>query len=119
MDKATGKPMKLDGKVITVTKEFTPKEASGTVEVTFNIDSVKLAGKTAVVFEEMALDGKTVAEHKDINDKGQTVVIPELPKEYPDTGDKGMLAVWILLAGASLVIAGRVVSAKKRNKEKE
>ena len=118
MDKDTGKALKLDGKVITVTKEFTPKEASGTVEMTFDIDSVKLAGKTAVVFEEVTLDGKTVAEHKDINDKGQTVVIPELPKEYPDTGDKGMLAVWIILAAASLVIIGRVIDAKKTEKKK-
>ncbi len=84
MVKETGKALKVDGKKVTSEITFTPETADGTIEMEFTFDGSKLGGKSVVVFEELFIrvdtndDGKTdskepVAEHKDINDEGQTV----------------------------------------------
>ncbi len=44
-----------------------------------------LQGKTTVVFETLKYDGKTVAAHKDIKDKDQTVRFPELRTSAANT----------------------------------
>uniref|UniRef100_UPI002AC8B9B8 VaFE repeat-containing surface-anchored protein n=1 Tax=Acutalibacter intestini TaxID=3093659 RepID=UPI002AC8B9B8 len=93
MDKGTGGKLLVDGKEVTVEKEFTPESASGTEEITFTFDSSALAGKAVVVFETLYHEGKEVAVHADINDEGQTVEFttpdkPEIKTEATVNGEK-------------------------------
>ena len=75
MDKATGKPLLVDGAEITAEVEFTPESADGTVELTYTLDASALAGTTIVVFETLYSDGVEIAAHADINDEAQTITI--------------------------------------------
>ena len=68
----------------TATKKFTPKQADGTVDVEIKVKDTNCLTQT--VFETLKLDGKIVAEHKDINDGGQTVGAPR-----PEIGTKAQL----------------------------
>ncbi|GAB2023116.1 hypothetical protein RyT2_21900 [Pseudolactococcus yaeyamensis] len=77
MDKATQKPLLVNGKPIVVTSQLTPKTAKGTHSVPITFDASVLKGKTIVVFEDLTLGDKTVAVHHDINDEGQTVTVPD------------------------------------------
>ena len=52
------------------------KLVSGSVELTFTFDSTEFAGDSLVAFEELYSKGKLVGQHKNINDKKQTVRIP-------------------------------------------
>ena len=59
---------------LTVKKNFEVTEEKGTVNVDFKLDTSKFSGKSLVCFEEVYdSTGTLVAEHKDKNDKGQTV----------------------------------------------
>lgn len=114
--------------------------ANGSVDVTFTFDGSSLDGKSLVVFEELYLltdmdhDGTPekeikAAEHKDITDEGQTVLLkapeeepeeepktkepeeepqheptPEKPMEVPKTGDSTPLGLWILLLVGTAVM---------------
>ena len=82
MDKATGEPLLVGEEQAQVTAEveFTPEEASGTVELTYTLDASTLAGTTIVVFETLYSDGVEIAAHADINDEAQTVEITEPEK---------------------------------------
>lgn len=74
MDKNTGEAiLNEDGKPYTGTADFTPKTADecGMVDVT--IPATALTGKKVVMFEDVKVDGKTVALHTDITDNDQTV----------------------------------------------
>ncbi len=51
---------------------------SGSVDLTFRLDARKFAGRSLVAFEELYLDKKCIGQHKDINDKGQTVRVPAI-----------------------------------------
>ena len=88
----------------------------------FTFNGSGLAGKDIVVFEELLLideDSRyVVAEHKDIEDEGQTVRLTEIPrKPGPKTGDDSNGLYWLILAGmAALVIGGKVISSKRKNK---
>lgn len=73
MDREKNAPLTVNGEEIRVEQEFTPKEADGSVTVEFTLDSLALAGKQAVVFEELYFDGLLIAEHRNISDEGQTV----------------------------------------------
>ena len=70
MDKETGK--ELDP-AVTATETFVAKESNGSIDIKFNLDASKLAGKQVVAFEKVSQDGKLVASHEDINDENQTV----------------------------------------------
>jgi hypothetical protein len=83
MDKATGKA--VDGATASAT--FTPKEESGTVTVTFELDGSKLAGHGLVAFEVLARGEATVATHEDIDDEGQTVRIVAIGTTATDKAD--------------------------------
>lgn len=85
MNPATKKPL-LDknGKEVVATKQFTPKTANGSVELSFTFDATNLKGKDIVIFEELSLDEKVIAEHKDLNDKNQTVQFPEIKTTAKD-----------------------------------
>ena len=79
----------MSGKEKDVTSEltFVPEESDGKVEVSFVFDGSAYAGQTLVVFEELIMDGKSVGEHKDINDSGQTIYLPGLHTTATDQDD--------------------------------
>jgi hypothetical protein len=83
MDKATGKA--IDGATASAT--FTPKEESGTVTVTFEVDGSKLAGHDLVAFEVLTRGEATVATHEDIEDEGQTVRVVTIGTTATDKAD--------------------------------
>lgn len=78
-----------DGKPVTATVEFKPEKAEGSVEVPFEFDASELEGGAAlVVFEEcLNVDGGIVAEHKDIDDGGQTVTVVQIRTTATDAAD--------------------------------
>lgn len=78
MDRETQQPLLENGKEITAKTAFTPKEESGTVDVTFEFDASRLAGKTAVAYESVTQEGEEVAAHKDIDYEEQTIHFPEI-----------------------------------------
>ena len=133
----TGKALLIDGKKVTATKTFTPDTADGTVEMEFTFNASKLGGKTTVVFETLKLDGKEIAVHRDLQDKGQTVEIKDKigevdleidkkPGETPDgevdlttntngpqTGDNTLIWPYIVLLAIALGVVS-ILLAKRR-----
>lgn len=71
----TKKPLEKNGKIITSTVKFTPKEKDGTVEVPITIDTSDLATKKLVVFEDVKYEDVTVFTHHDLEDEDQTVTV--------------------------------------------
>ena len=99
MDKASGKAL-LDknGKEIVGSVEFdvpfikdefgNAKPQSGSVKVTFTLDTTRLEGVTLVAYEELrsgSVTGTVVAEHKDINDVDQTIQVPKVRTTLKDS----------------------------------
>lgn len=85
MNRTTGNPVLCeDGSVFTVTKEFSPKDSNGTVEMEFFFDASKLRGMDVVVFEELYKGDEKLAEHKDINDSSQTIHFPDIATQAAD-----------------------------------
>ena len=96
MDKSTGEPLLVDGKEVTGEAKFVPEAEQGTVDVEFTFDASDFANQELVVFEELYFEDELIAEHKDIDDKGQTVeVVPvEIGTKASDMmdGDKKICA---------------------------
>ncbi|WP_154696755.1 VaFE repeat-containing surface-anchored protein, partial [Bacillus cereus] len=92
MDKATNKPLLVEGKEVTVESKFIAKEKNGSITLDFTFNASALQGKEVVVFEELYQDNILVAIHAEIEDKGQTVkfkeVKPEQPKPEQPNSDK-------------------------------
>lgn len=78
MNKETGEVVLIDGKEITSETTFTPEKAEGSVDVIFTFDSSLVAPKTVVAFETLEYKGIEIAVHADIEDKDQTVYVPEI-----------------------------------------
>ena len=126
MDKKTGEPLKVADKGVTAELKFTPNSESGTVSIDLGeFDATSLDGHTLVVFEELTkqsdIDGKatdvTVAEHKDINDEGQSVTVTSTPAgtTYGKTGvdmTNIAIAIGILLIAAGCATAYGIKSRK-------
>ncbi|EDX69651.1 MULTISPECIES: VaFE repeat-containing surface-anchored protein [Bacillus] len=77
MDKATKKPLLVDGKEVAVESKFTAKEKNGSITLDFTFNASKLQGKEVVVFEELYQDDILVAINVDIEDAGHTVKFKE------------------------------------------
>ena len=89
MDKSDGSEITgKNGKSITAKAEFVPKKANGSVELSFKVDSTLLAGKTAVVFEDLYFNGIRVCSHADLEDEDQTVFFPEIATHASFVTDK-------------------------------
>ena len=88
MDKETGKELLVDGEPVTQEMAFTAGRASGTKKLKFEFDTTGLAGKSFVVYETLTLEDVEVAEHKDINDEGQTIHIPVAQTTATDDSSK-------------------------------
>lgn len=136
------KDLVINENKIEITKEFTAKEKNQKEVMTFEFDSRELSGKTLVTFEELYEQEENgnwtkVAEHKDIDDKDQSIVIrekdspknqPKEPskedekpmknssREIPKTGDKTNLLKYMLLILLSLVGTVFMAVNIKRNK---
>lgn len=110
IDKETGKEVGRGEKLFKTTDVV-----SGTVEVEIVFDASGKEGKYAVAYEEcyeVKHPDKPVAEHKDINDKDQTIEFNK-PDNKINTGDNRQLA---LFAGMNLaaLLAVAVIYTKKR-----
>ena len=87
MDKSTGTELIVgDGKV-TAVATFVPNKANGSVDLEFTFDASELGGKDLVAFEVAYKDGIQIADHQDIDDKGQTVSVSEPDDNTLDTPD--------------------------------
>ncbi|EPM6850150.1 VaFE repeat-containing surface-anchored protein [Enterococcus hirae] len=73
MDKATGEPLLVHGNTVETSVGFIAKAENETVIVPFTFDLTGLNGREIVVFESLFRNDEELANHKDINDKGQTV----------------------------------------------
>ncbi|WP_026591948.1 VaFE repeat-containing surface-anchored protein [Bacillus sp. UNC437CL72CviS29] len=137
MDKATHKPLLVDGKEVTAESKFTAKEKNGSITLDFTFNASELQGKEVVVFEELYQDGILVGINVDIEDMGHTVKFkekkteksqPEQPKTeqpktektskagtLPATGGN-MSYMWLSVgAGLLLLILGTMLFIKRRN----
>ena len=96
MVKETGEPLGQEGSEVTA--QFTPDKADGTTEITFTIDARELKNQQLVVFEELYIGteinpDKLVGDHKDINDKAQTVSVPDVTTDASDVKTKEKVIV--------------------------
>ena len=121
MDKETGKPVKVKGEYVTAEKSFVPKEADGTVDIVFHLDSRELDEKTVVVFEDLYHNGVLITSHADIKDKAQSITYPKKPAtpvSVPKTGDTTNLLAYAGIALASLAAAlATAVRIRRKNAE--
>ena len=123
MDKKTGDRLLDDaGNEIRGYTEFYAEKEKGNVEVKFSFSGESLAGKSAVAFEYLKLEGELVAEHTDIKCKEQTVNIVETEKvkgvyhkDEPDTGDGGNLALLYYLTALGVSAEALLLTKKRRN----
>lgn len=121
MDKETGKELVVGDSKVTAEKAFTPNKADGTVDLEFTFDASELGDHDLVVFETLYKDGIEVADHKDIDDEGQTVHVdsPDVPDapENPAPSDEtevtggsysktGVDLAWVWALVAGLVVVG-------------
>ena len=106
-----------NGKPITASVTFTPESPNGTVEIPYTVNTSSLEGKSIVAFESLTKDGKEVATHADINDKGQTINVKKKPsKSVPQTGqEQDMFRNVAIGAGVLALAAIGYVVYKKRN----
>ena len=83
MDKETGEPLLIgegeEQAQVTSEATFVPTESNGTVDVLFTFDATGLEGQSVVVFETLYQGETIIAEHRDLEDEGQTITFTELP----------------------------------------
>ena len=136
MDKGKNAELLIDGKPVENELTFTATDTKMELEIKFTFDASSLGGKQLVTFEELydvtnPDKPVKVTEHKDIEDKGQTVTIKEVPEEpakpeqpetpatpshkptdSPKTGDNTNVAGFALMLGLSA--AGLAFAAYKK-----
>lgn len=136
MDKGKNTELLIDDKPVANGLTFTATDTKMELEIKFTFDASSLGGKQLVTFEELydvtnPDKPVKVTEHKDIEDKGQTVTIKEVPEEpakpeqpetpatpshkptdSPKTGDNTNVAGFALMLGLSA--AGLVFAAYKK-----
>ena len=131
----------IDGKRIENDYTFTATDTKMEVEIAFTFDASKLGGQQLVTFEELydvtnPDESVKVTEHKDIEDKGQTVTIKEVPEtpapekpekpqtpdtpshkatDSPKTGDSTNVAAFAILLGLSAAGIGFATYKKRRS----
>ncbi|HDR3648906.1 TPA: VaFE repeat-containing surface-anchored protein [Bacillus anthracis] len=142
MDKATKKPLLVDGKEVAVESKFTAKEKNGSITLDFTFNASKLQGKEVVVFEKLYQDDILVAINVDIEDAGHTVKFkekklgklqPEKPQSekpqldqpktgktskagtLPATGGNTFFMWFSVGSGLLLLTLGAILFMKRRN----
>ena len=106
--------------VIASSTSFVPTKSATTLDVTATFDGSGLAGKKLVFLEKLQRDGKTIAQHRDYDDAGQTVALvtpPPVPttpgEDLPQTG-QGLMWACLVGVGGICMLAGLVLVFKKR-----
>lgn len=101
--------------------DFIPDAPNGEVEVAISVDSTKLEGKTAVVFEQVKDENTLIAAHEDASSKPQSVSYSapkaEVPGKKPGltkTGDPMKIAIGGLLTVAAVGIVTAAVAIRRR-----
>ena len=108
MVKSENAQLLLDGKPVESDYTFTAKKSEMEVEVSYTFNASALGGKALVTFEELYDLSNTdepikVAEHKDIEDEGQTVTIEErVITIRTNAADKA--------TGEKMIVAGKEVT---------
>ena len=88
VNSSTGEALrKKDGSEVTAKKSFTCEKSDGEIDMTFSLDSRKLAGTSAVAYETLYADGEIVAVHADLSDAAQTVTFPSAKTSAKDAAD--------------------------------
>ena len=127
----------INGKRVENDYTFTADSEHMEVQIAFTFDASELAGKELVTYEELydlsnPDEPKKVTEHKDIDDKGQTVTVnekpeipeeptpetPQTPSDTPKTGDRtnvGLFMGLFALSGAGL--AGAYLYKRRKMKK--
>ena len=117
MVKSENTELLIDGKPVENDLTFTAKDSKMEVQLAFTFNASQLAGKELVTFEELydvtnSDEPVKVAEHKDIEDDGQTVTIKErvigIHTKACDkaTGDKMILASKDITIVDTVALAG-------------
>lgn len=134
MDKATGKPLLINGAEIYAETIFIPDAPEGEAIVEFTFDSKGIKTKTEiVVFETLYREGIEIAIHADLDDENQTVTItppvppvhdkPHIPQnpDVPQTGDSSKLSFWAGLGAIGLggLIACGIIAIKRKKDDNE
>ena len=133
----------IDGKRVENDYSFVADSETIEVQIVFTFDASKLGGKDLVTFEELydlsnPDEPKKVTEHKDIEDKGQTVSVKEKPEtpapeepekpstpdtpvrnmDSPKTGDTtNIIGLLALLGGSGVALAGTYFLKKRKAKK--
>lgn len=101
--------------------DFIPDAPNGEVEVAISVDSTKLEGRTAVVFEQVKDENTLIAAHEDASSKPQSVSYPapkaEVPGKKPGltkTGDPMKIAIGGLLTVAAVGIVTAAGAIRRR-----
>ena len=108
MVKSENAQLLVDGKPVESDYTFTAKKSEMEVEVSYTFNASALGGKDLVTFEELydlsnPDEPVKVAEHKDIEDEGQTVTIEERVIEiHTNAADKA--------TGEKMIVAGKEVT---------
>ena len=58
-------------------QEFIPEKADGSIEIAFEINGTDLSGKTAVIYEEIKIDGKKQSQNIKNPEAKDKVLFPE------------------------------------------
>ena len=127
----------IDGKRVENNYTFTADSENMEVQIAFTFDASELGGQQLVTFEELydvsnPDEPKKVTEHKDIEDKGQTVTIKEVPDvpeepekpetptrtDSPKTGDStNLMAFIVMLIASAGGLAGTYFYKRRRMKK--
>lgn len=128
MVREENKELKVDGKRVENTKAFVADKEDMTVDIEFVVDASELAGKTLITYEELydnsiPEEPIKVAEHKDLEDKNQTIKVAELPEKQKattvKTGDNNKIAILIALLIAGAIAGGGAVMYRGRKRKDE
>ena len=129
MDKETGEMLSINDQHVTAELKFTPNSQNGTIDIDLGkFDASSLDGHDLVVFEELYKQTEQgneatevlVAEHKDIDDEGQTVTVTTTPPGgfFGKTGGNDFFIVVAIAALAVLACGCAYYGIKNRRPAK-
>ena len=129
MDKKTGEMLSINDQHVTAELKFTPNSQNGTIDIDLGkFDASSLNGHDLVVFEELYKQTEQgneatevlVAEHKDIDDEGQTVTVTTTPPGgfFGKTGGNDFFIVVSIAALAVLACGCAYYGIKNRRAAK-
>ena len=105
MNKEDGGVIRNEGEeAVIATAEFIPETPDGSAEVVFDVPYSLIEGKNIVVFESLMLKDSIIAVHRDLDDVGQTIIVPYLQREfkYDASSRKGLEGAEFLVTDKGL-----------------